>query len=158
MYFFRRFCNILIVVVFLSCSFIFQRCDEYSDREVLLKVVFYDSLHQVTDLTFDRIGGLGNPTEIIKTSYGNDEFNYYLPLSLHSDSSIFVFEKDGNNDTLGISHEREFKFLSESQGMQVTYTNVVILPITTFQNVDINLYNCWIESSDECYTIEIRFY
>ena len=51
--------------------------------------------------------------------------------------------------------ETEFKYLSESKGMQVTYTNATILPLTTFNNVELNLYSCWIESSHECFTIKI---
>ncbi|MGB0167000.1 MAG: hypothetical protein ACPF8V_09120 [Luteibaculum sp.] len=78
-----------------------QACEVCRSDQPLLVVKFFDSTDSQVYPKFDRVYGVGAKTDLDFNRLG------YLPINFGSDSTLFIFEKESERDTILVTHTRE---------------------------------------------------
>ncbi len=132
-----------VVVLYFACT----DCED--DSEPVAKVYFMSGKND-----YECIMGL-NADGIKDSVYAKRQY----PLSIASDTTIYVFYGTETNDTMAISYLRNFSFESSECGFTVTLSDFENLEMTTFDSVLFNIKetsrNLLLEKKQNAYIIEI---
>ncbi|TXC76083.1 hypothetical protein [Luteibaculum oceani] len=90
-------------IFILLLTFVTLSCDNCVQKEIKVYLNFVDANNQEVQTNFDRVYGLGGKGNWNLSSTG------YIPLSLSADSTLFLFERGAQVDTLLITYERHIR-------------------------------------------------
>lgn len=139
-----RYTKILTFIISLN---LFSSCtDECESQETsIINISFFDKNTGISlNPNFTRVYGLGSIQDL-EVSGNTASF----PLSLQNDSSVYIFEKETQKDTLTVQYERNFYFQSNKCGFVVEIKDLQLNSSqTSFEILSIN---------NESYEISIAY-
>jgi hypothetical protein len=130
---------ILLLVLLNSCK------DCVNTTEPTLNVHFDDNQ------TYDKVYGLGGRDTLSMT--------YSLPVSLTSDTSIYIFFSSSKVDTFGMSYKRIISYNSTDCGFSIRLESFKLLDISTFSNGQFSIHQTNYSSEEpNKYYYEVTLY
>lgn len=128
------------LTIFVLIFYVLQSCQEKCESQETsnLTIFFFDKDTGMSlNPDFTRVYGL-NSIQDLEIMDNTTSF----PLSLQSDSSVYIFEKEAQKDTLTINYTRNFYFQSNKCGFVVEIKDLELNSTqTSFENLSLNAEN-----------------
>ena len=135
------------ILLFIFVVILFNSCEDCEDSSAPIASI------RIHNQNYSHAKGLG------KIDYGNSKNEHYYPLSINSDTTVYVFYDSLNYDTLAFSYRRNFVFESNKCGFTVTLDSFKLLELSTFQDVQFSIsedtYNYPVKLKKNAYYIDV---
>jgi len=116
-----------------------------------MTVTYYSADGELIEPVWDRVHALG-----VSNDYKSNEELVDFPIDLDNDTTFWVFEKDGQFDTLAFRYDRVLLSGRGKRGYCMELYNEEVLPATTFELRRFVFDNPAVGGENQNYAVDIE--
>lgn len=117
------------ILLFIFIVILFNSCVDCEDSSAPVASI------RIYGQTYSHVKGLG------KIDFEISESGHHYPLSINSDTTVYIFYDSIDYDTLAFTYMRNFVFESNKCGFTVTLDSFRLLELSTFQDVQFTVFD-----------------